>query len=56
MSSTRTLKKFCELLNIKLLYLPAYTPKYNPIKQVWKSIKRIIYNPSLVEKWIGKFL
>lgn len=72
-------KKFCELLNIKLLYLPAYTPQYNPIEQVWKSIKRIIYdptisdcnelikifeeeyyriiyNPSLVEKWIDKFL
>ena len=33
--------KFCELLKIKLIYLPAYTPQYNPIEQVWKSIKKI---------------
>ena len=75
----KNFKKFCELLKITLLYLPPYTPQYNPIEQVWKSIKRIIYdptisdreqlikifkeeyyriiyNPSLVEKWIDKFL
>lgn len=40
-------KKFCELLKIKLIYLPAYTPQYNPIEQVWKSIKRIIYDPTI---------
>lgn len=44
------LKKFCELLNIKLLYLPAYTPQYNPIEQVWKSIKRIIYDPTISDR------
>ena len=27
-------KMFCELLKIKLIYLPAYTPQYNPIEQV----------------------
>ena len=43
-------KKFCELLKIKLIYLPAYTPQYNPIEQVWKSIKRIIYDPSISTK------
>ena len=42
-------KKFCELLKIKLIYLPAYTPQYNPIKQVWKSIKRLIYDPTISE-------
>ena len=75
----KNFKKFCELLKIKLIYLPPYTPQYNPIEQVWKSIKRIIYDPtisdrdelikifreeyyriiynsSLVEKWIDKFL
>ena len=40
-------KKFCELLKIKLIYLPAYTPQYNPIEQVWKSIKRLIYDPTI---------
>ena len=43
-------KKFCELLKIKLIYLPAYTPWYNPIEQVWKSIKRIIYDPTITER------
>ena len=42
-------KKFCEILKIKLIYLPAYTPWYNPIEQVWKSIKRIIYDPTITE-------
>ena len=43
-------KKFCEILRIKLIYLPAYTPQYNPIEQVWKSIKRIIYDPTISTK------
>ena len=43
-------KKFCELLKIKLIYLPAYTPQYNPIEQVWKSIKRLIYDPTIKDK------
>ena len=37
--------KFCQLLKIRLIYLPPYTPQYNPIEQVWKSIKRLIYDP-----------
>ena len=45
----KNFKKFCKLLKIKLIYLPAYTPQYNPIEQVWKSIKRIIYDPTITE-------
>ena len=43
-------KRFCELLKIKLIYLPAYTPQYNPIEQVWKSIKRLIYDPTITNR------
>ena len=43
-------KKFCEMLKIKLIYLPAYTPQYNPIEQVWKSIKRLIYDPTISDR------
>ena len=25
-----------------LIYLPAYSPKYNPIEQVWRTIKATI--------------
>ena len=37
------LKKVCKILNIILVHLPPYSPQLNPIEQVWKSIKRIIY-------------
>ena len=31
--------KLCDILNIDLIYLPPYSPKYNPIEQVWRTIK-----------------
>ena len=30
----------CEILNIKLIYLPPYSPDLNPIEDVWRLIKR----------------
>ncbi|AIS31451.1 transposase [Methanobacterium formicicum] len=33
-------KKACEILNIQLILLPPYSPKLNPIAQVWRIIKR----------------
>ena len=33
-----------EILNIKLIHLPAHSPHLNPIEQVWKSIKKHIAN------------
>jgi transposase len=35
-------KDVAKFLNIKLLFLPVYSPKYNPIEQVWRSMKRKI--------------
>ena len=32
----------CNKLNIDLIYLPPYSPKYNPIEQVWRTIKATI--------------
>ena len=34
--------ELCKILNIKLIPLPPYSPKYNPIEQVWRTIKAII--------------
>ncbi|WP_323736347.1 transposase [Methanosphaera sp. ISO3-F5] len=34
--------KLCDILNIDLIYLPPYSPKYNPIEQVWRKIKAVI--------------
>lgn len=32
-------KKICNFLNMDLIYLPPNSPKYNPIEQVWRTIK-----------------
>ena len=41
-SSNRSnlVKSVAKLLNIKLIYLPPYSPHLNPIEQVWRLIKR----------------
>lgn len=31
-----------ERLNIRLVFLPPYSPDLNPIEYIWKSIKRVI--------------
>ena len=36
-------KKACEILKIKLIYLPPYAPHLNPIEQVWRSVKRVVH-------------
>jgi len=36
----------CTILNIKLIYLPKYSPFLNPIEQLWRTIKNILHrNP-----------
>ena len=32
----------CNVLNMDLIHLPPYSPKYNPIEQVWRTIKATI--------------
>ena len=36
-------KKACEILKIKLIYLPPYCPHLNPIEQVWRTVKRVVH-------------
>ncbi len=36
------IKKIAEILNIRLIYLPPYSPQLNPIEQLWRKMKRII--------------
>ncbi len=37
-------------LNIELVFLPPYSPKYNPIEQIWKTVKREISKNFIVDK------
>jgi len=39
--------ELCEKLNIDLIYLPPYSPKYYPIEQVWRTIKAEISRRNL---------
>lgn len=34
--------ELCNVLNMNLIHLPPYSPKYNPIEQVWRTIKATI--------------
>ena len=36
------IKKIANILNIKLIYLPSYSPHLNPIEQLWRKMKNII--------------
>ncbi len=35
-------KELAERLNIHILYLPAYSPDFNPIEKMWSKIKSIL--------------
>jgi transposase len=37
----------CLILNIKLIFLPVYSPFLNPIEQVWRTIKNILHKNSI---------
>ena len=38
------LKKSLKKLNIKLKYLPAYSPNLNPIERLWKVMSECVRN------------
>jgi transposase len=43
----KIVEKACEILNIRLIFLPPYSPFLNPIEDVWRKIKREIYKSFL---------
>ena len=47
-------KKICEILNMNLIYLPPYSPQFNPIEQVWRTIKASISMKYIIS--IDKFM
>jgi transposase len=40
--SPKKLKNLCRCHGIKLLFLPAYSPDYNPIEKSWANRKRAL--------------
>ena len=40
----------CEILNIELIFLPTYSPDLNPIEDLWKIIKRVVYTSHYTTK------
>jgi len=45
-----TLKEACKYLNIVLIHLPPYSPKLNPIEQVWRTIKKELSSEFIVDE------
>ena len=39
----------CKILNIKLIFLPKYSPFLNPIEQLWRTIKNILHRNSILD-------
>ena len=39
---SKAVKESAESLNIKLIFLPPYSPDLNPIEFIWKSVKRSV--------------
>jgi putative transposase len=46
----KNVKEKVSELNIKLIYLPPYSPDLNPIEYLWKSMKRIISRSDIESK------
>jgi len=43
----KIVEKACEILNIRLIFLPPYSPFLNPIEDVWGKIKKELYKSFL---------
>lgn len=50
---SKIVKKYCNKHNIKLVYLPQYSPDLNPIELVWKKVKKIFRNIQWTDKSIS---
>lgn len=42
--TAKIVEEACGILSVKLLFLPSYCPFLSPIEDVWKVVKRELYN------------
>ena len=47
---TNIVKEHAEELGIQLIFLPPYSPQFNPIEFVWKAIKKVVSSMFLLER------
>ena len=42
--TAKIVEEACEILSVNLVFLPPYCPFLSPIEDVWKDVKRDLYN------------
>lgn len=42
--------------DVTILYLPTYSPEYNPVEQIWRWLKPIVHGIVSVKKGIAEIL
>lgn len=42
--TAKIVEEACEILSVNLVFLPPYCPFLSPIEDVWKDVKRELYN------------
>ena len=58
---SKYIEEIAKILNINLIFLPAYSPDLNPIEDVWRIIKKYVSNKfiesgkDIVDLYISKF-
>ncbi len=50
-NTAMTVKDVAQILNIELVYLPAYSPNLNPIERLWKFFKKAALRNKYFEKF-----
>jgi transposase len=47
---SKAVTEYAESLNIRLVFLPPYSPHLNPIEFIWKPMKRVISKNRIVDR------
>ena len=48
---TKAVSQCADELDIQLIFLPPYSPQFNPIELIWKTIKRVVSGMFILERY-----